>query len=57
MLREEHFWKTMESAKRPGRWQDVYKLHYCSFPVYIKFDRSAKGAVVLLSFKLDEDPR
>ncbi len=56
-LTEEDFRKSMPSEAREGRWQDVYKVHYYSMPIYLKFDYSSRtDRVILLSFKLDEDP-
>jgi hypothetical protein len=47
------FYKTMPSEKRAGRMQDVYRVRYIGFPIYLKFD-VMPGNVVILSFKRDE---
>lgn len=55
-LTDDDFYKTMESRDRPGLWQDVYKTHHYSFPVYVKLQMTARGTAYVISFKLDEDP-
>lgn len=50
------FHKTMESRKRPGLWQDVYKTHHHGFPIYTKVQMTERGVAYVISFKLDEDP-
>jgi len=47
------FYKTMESRKRPGTFQDVYRRRYHSFPIYLKLGQTHDGCVVI-SFKRDE---
>lgn len=47
------FYKTMESTKRPGTFQDVYKRRYHSFPIYLKLQLAGSRCVVI-SFKRDE---
>ena len=48
-LSETHFYKTMESEKRPGLMQDVYHITYRSHRLYVKLQINV-GAVVI-SFK------
>ena len=50
------FYKSMESDRRPGRWQDVYRTRFAGFRVYVKFDlvHGEGEVVVVLSFKVDE---
>lgn len=55
-LTERDFYKTMESRKRPGLWQDVYKTHHHGFPIYTKVQMTDRGTAYVISFKLDEDP-
>ncbi len=50
------FYKPLKSVKRAGSWQDVYKTHYHSWPIYLKLELKRRGNVVVISFKLDEDP-
>lgn len=54
-LVSEDFYKTMESEKRPGLWQDVYKRNHYGFPIYLKVQLGIDGQTVVISFKLDED--
>jgi len=55
-LQPESFRKTMESEKKPGMWQDVYKTNHHGWPVYVKLQLAKTGKTVVISFKLDEDP-
>jgi len=45
------FFKSMESDKRPGAWQDVYHLPFGGRTLYVKFMRDPKGIFVLTSCK------
>ncbi len=47
------FYKTMESDKRPGLWQDVYKPTYLGIPIYTKLQLTDDGRALVISFKLD----
>ena len=48
------FRKTMESEKKPGMWQDVYKTNHHGWPVYVKVQLVNFDTTVVISFKLDE---
>ena len=48
-LSETHFFKTMESEKRPGTMQDVYHITYQSKRLYVKLQ--VCGDAVVVSFK------
>lgn len=48
------FYKTMESEKRPGLWQDVYRPRYAGFALYVKLQLDARSAAVVISFKRDQ---
>ena len=48
-LSETHFYKTMESEKKPGLMQDVYHITYRNHRLYVKLQVNV-GAVVI-SFK------
>lgn len=51
------FYKSMESRKRAGLWQDVYKTRYAGYAIYTKLQLTHRGAVaVVISFKIDESP-
>jgi motility quorum-sensing regulator/GCU-specific mRNA interferase toxin len=45
------FYKSMESEKCPGRWQDVYRLRYRGIELYIKVQLSPDGRAVVVQFK------
>lgn len=58
VLEREHFYKTMESEKFPGLWQDVYKLEFRGVPLYVKLQITdddggddGEGTAVLIAFK------
>jgi motility quorum-sensing regulator / GCU-specific mRNA interferase toxin len=48
------FYKSMESEKRPGLWQDVYKPLYCGVGIYAKIQIGHAGDCVVIQFKKDE---
>lgn len=48
-LAETHFYKTMESEKKAGLMQDVYRITYCEKRIYLKLQVNV-GAIVI-SFK------
>ncbi len=48
-LEETHFYKTMESEKKPGLMQDVYRITYQNERLYIKLQVVVNAVVV--SFK------
>lgn len=54
-LSDADFYKSMPARKFQGLWQDVYRTHYRSWPVYVKLQLSKRGQAVVISFKLDED--
>lgn len=48
------FHKTMESVKRPGLWQDVYRPLYEGIRIYVKVQLTRTGkeeSTVIISFK------
>jgi hypothetical protein len=45
------FYKSMESERFPGLWQDVYHLWFEGVPLYIKLQVDAKGRAVVIQFK------
>jgi hypothetical protein len=49
MLRPHNFYKTMEAKKAAGKWQDVYRLPYRDFEIYLKVQ--IFGCAVIISFK------
>lgn len=51
MLSPSNFYKTMESERMPGLWQDVYHLTYREKDLYIKVQIDAHGRAVVISFK------
>lgn len=55
-LTSKHFRKSMDSETVPGTWQDVYKTNHHGFPVYLKLRLTERGAGLVISFKLDENP-
>ena len=55
-LEEGHFRKTMESHKKTGTHQDVYKTRYCGYAIYVKLTLSRTSQAVVISFKQDQDP-
>ncbi len=48
------FYKTMESVKRPGLWQDVYRPRYAGHSLYLKVQLDVRSGAVVISFKRDE---
>ena len=50
-----HFYKTMEAehpiAKALGLWQDVYRVEYKHFVLYVKLQHPQGGRPVVVSFK------
>jgi motility quorum-sensing regulator / GCU-specific mRNA interferase toxin len=46
-----HFYKTMPSEKRPGYWQDVYRVPDGDVELYVKFTSDTVTEFKLLSFK------
>ena len=51
-LQEDEIYKTMESTKFPGLWQDVYLTNDSSQEIYIKIQKSSDGKKgVIVSFK------
>ena len=51
-LQESHFYKTMESEKKPGLMQDVYYITYEGHRLYVKLQVNVQAVVV--SFKAAE---
>ena len=45
------FYKTMPSEKRPGYWQDVYRVPDGEMELYVKFTSDTVTEFKLLSFK------
>jgi len=45
------FYKSMESERFPGLWQDVYHLSFEGAELYIKLQMDAKGRGVVIQFK------
>lgn len=52
-LNQTHFYKSMPAERVPGLWQDVYKINYQGFPLYLKLQIGATGLAVIISFKED----
>lgn len=50
-LTPQHFYKSMESEKCPGLWQDVYHLDHKGAALYIKLQRTSDGRAVVVQFK------
>ena len=48
-----HFYKSMTAEKAPGLWQDVYKIRYGDFGVYLKLQINFADTAVIISFKED----
>jgi motility quorum-sensing regulator / GCU-specific mRNA interferase toxin len=46
-----HFYKAMPSEKRPGYWQDVYRVPDGEMELYVKFNSDTVTEFKLLSFK------
>lgn len=51
LLRPSDFYKTMESERVPGSWQDVYHLEYGGTQLYIKLQLGLDGRAFLIQFK------
>jgi motility quorum-sensing regulator/GCU-specific mRNA interferase toxin len=47
-----HFFKSMESEKVPGFWQDVYHLQFRGKWLYIKLQLGPDGRAFVVQFKL-----
>jgi motility quorum-sensing regulator / GCU-specific mRNA interferase toxin len=45
------FFKTMESDRRPGLWQDVYRPVYDGHQVYLKLQMHHDSQAVVIQFK------
>jgi motility quorum-sensing regulator / GCU-specific mRNA interferase toxin len=45
------FYKSMESLKCPGLWQDVYHLEFRGVELYIKLQLSPDGRATVIQFK------
>lgn len=45
------FYKSMESERFPGLWQDVYHLSFEGADLYVKLQMDAKGRGVVIQFK------
>ncbi|HEX5869823.1 MAG TPA: type II toxin-antitoxin system MqsR family toxin [Longimicrobium sp.] len=50
-LTEKHFYKSMESEKIRGLWQDVYHLQFRGEMLYIKLQLGADGRAFVVQFK------
>jgi motility quorum-sensing regulator/GCU-specific mRNA interferase toxin len=50
-IEPDHFHKTMPSEKRPGLWQDVYRVPDRGMELYVKFTSDTVTEFKLLSFK------
>lgn len=50
-LAGQHFYKSMESERMPGFWQDVYHLEFRGVPLYIKLQMAADGRAFVVQFK------
>ncbi|WP_246661531.1 MULTISPECIES: type II toxin-antitoxin system MqsR family toxin [unclassified Tardiphaga] len=46
-----HFYKSMPSEKKPGTWQDVYRVPDGDIELYVKFTSDVVTEFRLLSFK------
>jgi hypothetical protein len=54
-LKDQDFYKTMPSRKRPGMNQDVYRCRYAGLALYVRLQIGRGGEAVVISFKLDEN--
>ena len=45
------FYKSMESERFPGLWQDVYHLWFNEAMLYVKLQIDEKGRAVVIQFK------
>lgn len=50
-LTNQHFFKSMESERMRGLWQDVYHLEFRGTWVYIKLQLGIKGRAIVVQFK------
>jgi motility quorum-sensing regulator/GCU-specific mRNA interferase toxin len=50
-LRKNEIYKTMESEKVPGLWQDVYRTNDGAIQLYIKLQKSFDGKGIIIQFK------
>jgi motility quorum-sensing regulator/GCU-specific mRNA interferase toxin len=50
-LTSQHFYKSMESERLPGLWQDVYHLRYRGIWLYIKLQLALTGRAFVVQFK------
>jgi hypothetical protein len=55
-LRDEHFEQSYESRKRPGTYQDVYKIRFRGFRLFLKLQLVGDRLAVIISFKRDTSP-
>jgi motility quorum-sensing regulator/GCU-specific mRNA interferase toxin len=46
-----HFYKSMESERFPGLWQDVYHLDYRGVRLYIKLQMGVGGRAIVVQCK------
>jgi hypothetical protein len=53
-LAETHFYKTMPATLVPGLMQDVYKISFEGWRVYLKLQINRSNNAVIISFKEDE---
>ena len=54
LLSETHFYKTMPAILAPGFMQDVYKISFEGWRVYLKLQINRSRNAVIISFKEDE---
>jgi hypothetical protein len=52
LLTTGHFYKSMESEKLSGLWQDVYHLRFRGEWLYIKLQLGSNGHAVVVQFKV-----
>lgn len=50
-LTSQHFYKSMESERMPGLWQDVYHLEFRGIWLYIKLQIGTRGRAFVVQFK------
>lgn len=56
ILGPDNFYKTMESERFPGLWQDVYKPRYRGVSLYVKLqitESEGEQTAVLIAFKIE----
>jgi hypothetical protein len=53
-LQPADFYKSMESNRFPGTYQDVYKPRFNGFAIYLKLQIMDGRKVAIISFKRDE---